>query len=353
MKKRYLFLGLFLLLIAYLTLWPVPIDPEVWEPPTAPALEGVYEKNEKLAAIERLFEGQCYKCEDLAIDTFGRVYGGAETGEVYRFDLEKGTREELVNTGGRPLGLDMDTLGNLIIADTEKGLWSLNPNTKELTLLTDKFGDYRIKFADDVEVADDGMMYFSDASNKFGYFKNTLDIAERRANGTLFSYNPSTNETAVVLPDLYFANGVATSPDSAFVLVNETSAYRTMRYWLKGSKKGTSEVFIDNLPGFPDGISRGEDGIYWLALISPRKADLDELFKSKFLRKLILRLPESIQPAPTHYSFILGLNSDGEVVYNLQDPNAKWAEITSVQQYGDYLYLGSLYEDGIARYKFR
>ena len=155
MKKRYLFLGIFLLLLAYLLFWPVPIEPEVWEPPTIPKFEGIYETNEKLAAIERLFEGQCYKCEDLAIDTLGRVYGGAETGEVYRFDLAKKTREELVNTDGRPLGLDFDSLGNLIIADTEKGLLSLNPETKELIVLTNKFEDYTFKFADDVEVAND------------------------------------------------------------------------------------------------------------------------------------------------------------------------------------------------------
>lgn len=41
------------------------------------------------------------------------------------------------------------------------------------------------------------------------------------------------------------------------------------RYWLKGPKQGTSDIFIDNLPGPPDGISIAEDGqTYWVTIYS-------------------------------------------------------------------------------------
>ena len=61
-------------------------------------------------------------------------------------------------------------------------------------------------------------------------------------------YDPSTGKTDMLLDGLYFANGVALSADEDYILVNETSRYRITRYWLKGDKAGSSEIFADNPP---------------------------------------------------------------------------------------------------------
>ena len=37
--------------------------------------------------------------------------------------------------------------------------------------------------------------------------------------------------------------------------------YRIQKYWLCGDKAGTAEIFIENLPGFPDNVSSNEKGI--------------------------------------------------------------------------------------------
>src|SRR2546426_5358489 len=91
-------------LIAYLLLWPVPINPVAWTPPTAPELTGVYAQNSELARIERLhIDG--FAPEDIAIDSQDRLYSGAVDGRIFRFQAD-GTRPEVfVNTQGRPLGL--------------------------------------------------------------------------------------------------------------------------------------------------------------------------------------------------------------------------------------------------------
>ena len=39
------------------------------------------------------------------------------------------------------------------------------------------------------------------------------------------------------------------------------------RYWFDGPKKGTKELGLGNLPGYPDNINRASDGNYWLALL--------------------------------------------------------------------------------------
>lgn len=70
--------------------------------------------------------------------------------------------------------------------------------------------------------ASDGSVYFSVASTKFGLHNWYLDLLEARPNGQLLKYNPTSNEIAIVLDNLYFANGVALSKDEDYLLVCET-----------------------------------------------------------------------------------------------------------------------------------
>ena len=45
--------------------------------------------------------------------------------------------------------------------------------------------------------------------------------------------------------------------------------------WLTSDRAGEDDVFIDNLPGFPDNINPGLDGRVWVGLVSPRSAPLN------------------------------------------------------------------------------
>ena len=340
-------LALLVLIIAYFVFWPSPIEPEAWTPPIAPTLSGPYQKNNKLEALEILYAGQCNKCEDIAVDSMGRIYGGQLNGDIV--EIDNGKRRVVANTGGRPLGLHFDHSGNSIVADAGAGLLSIAPQSGKVTVLVDEYDGKKMIFVDDLEVAADSVIYFSDASTKWGFEHSTLDILEGRGNGILYACNPNTKETKRLLDDLRFANGIAIAHDQSYVLVNETGRYRTHRYWLKGPKTGQSDIFIDNLPGFPDGISQGNDGLYWIAIVSPRQQSLDDIASSPFIKNVIAKMPAFLQPAPVHYGMVLGIDSNGKVVHNLQDPKGKFAENTSVQQVGDQIYIGSLYENGIGR----
>lgn len=65
----------------------------------------------------------------------------------------------------------------------------------------------------------------------------------------LFHYDAAKNKSKVLLDGLWFANGVALSPKEDFVLVSETARSQIRRYYLKGEKKGTDDIFVDGLPG--------------------------------------------------------------------------------------------------------
>ena len=354
MKRILLSLGFILALsIIYLLLWPVPINPAAWTPPRGPSLTGPYEKNSRLVGTERLSLGAGFAPEDVALDDTGRIYAGVDDGRIIRLAPNGTGPEMFANTHGRPLGLAFDKNGNLIIADAVKGLLSAAPGGVISTLSTESEG-LPFRCTNDLDVAADGRIYFTDASNRFPLTDFKADFLEHQPNGRLLMYDPSTKGTHTLLSNLHFANGVAISPDQAFLLVVETGEYRVWRVWLKGPHQGKSEVFIENLPGFPDGISSNGHDRFWLALVTPRDAVLDKLLPHPSLRKVVMRLPSFMQPAPKRYSFVLALDGNGKVVDNFQDGSPQcYAEIANVVEHNGTLYFGSIGESTVGRFRLR
>ena len=337
------------MLVAYLLFWPVEISPGAWAPPAAPGLVGPFEANDKLRSAVRLGADVGRAPEDIAIGVDGRIYAGFEDGRIVRFAADGASHEVFANTDGRPLGLEFDAQQNLIVADSYKGLLSIS-QAGDITVLATEHGGKRFGFTDDLDIAGDGVIYFSDASWKFGQTQYMEDIIEHQPNGRMLAYDPASNTVRLVMDGLYFANGVAVAPDDSFVLVAETGKYRVLRYWLKGEKQGTTEVFIENLPGFPDGVTTGEAGRFWVALAAPRDATLDALLPRPFVRKVIMRIPAFLRPQAARYSHVLALDADARVTQNLQDPGAVYAPITNVREHAGQLYFGSIEEMGFGRY---
>ena len=336
------------LLVAYLLFWPVAVDPAAWTPPAMPPPDGPYATNTALQAAERLAEGAGVGPEDVALDAEGRVYGGCADGRIVRV-APSGAWETFVDTGGRPAGLRFDASGNLLVCDCERGLLSIDPARNVRVLATEADG-VPIRFADDLDIAADGTVYFSDASTKFGFRDFALDVVEHRPNGRLLAYDPKTGATRVVLEGLNFANGIAISDDQTYVLVAESNTYSVRRVWLSGPRAGENEPWLDGLPGFPDGILSNGHGIYWLAVSAPRDGLLDTLMPHPFWRRVLARLPRFALPGPKRVGLVFGLDASGRVVYNLQDPTgARYANVTNVVERDGWLYLGSLLEPAIGR----
>lgn len=339
--------------LAYLLLAPVTINPGAWTPPVAPTLTGQYQQNTRLATVQKLPLGDGHKPEDVALDADGRIYAGFEDGRIMVLEPDGTQPRVFANTGGRPLGLVFDRAGNLIVADAIKGLLSVNKSGVVKVLAVEADG---AKFVclNDLDVGADGTIYFTEASNRFPMSQFANDLLEHQPNGRLLALDPQTQKPRTLLRDLYFANGVAVSPDQSFVLVVETGKYRVRRVWLKGPRVGQDDIFIDNLPGFPDGISSNGRDRFWLALPTPRLAIVDRMLPHPFLRKVVARLPKFLQPAPQRYSFVLGLDQNGHVVENLQNPSPDcYAEISNVLEHNGALYFGSIGEDTVGLFPLR
>jgi sugar lactone lactonase YvrE len=325
--------------IAYLSLWPVEITPGGWTPPRL-AQQGP--TNLALKGIKRIGLNVGVGPEGISFDDAGRIYAGYVDGRVVRFSADGQTHEELANTGGRPWGTFAAADGSaVLVADAVKGLLRVASGKVEV-LATESDGT-PFRLTDDVVQAKSGIIYFSDASSKYGLDKMMADVFEHGAYGRLLSYDPHTKKTTTLVSGLHVANGVALGPDEAYILVSETLQYRVMRYWLKGPKAGQFEPFIENLPGFPDNVSyNGKDG-FWLALFAPRDVMLDGMLPHPALLKAVYRIPEAIRPKAVKHARVLKLDLNGKVTADLQDAtDGAYAPITSVRERGAWLYFGSI-----------
>jgi sugar lactone lactonase YvrE len=341
--------GIAVVCVLYLVAWPVEIDPTAWTPPRAPSPTGVFAPNDRLTHLEKVAERDIGP-ESVAIDARGYLYTGLLDGRIVRIESDAATVGPYAQAR-EPLGMEFDVDGNLIVADASLGLISVDPGGNIATLTREVDGT-PINFADDLAIASDGTIYFTDASTKFTNRESVSDIFEHRPNGRLLAYTPSTGLTRVVLDGLYFPNGAAIGPNEAYLLFNETSMYRVRRYWLTGERAGQTDTFIDNLPGFPDNISFNSHDTFWVALAGgPRlRAALDPLLPHPFLRKIVWRIPGFLSGTSTGEGYVVGLDLHGNVVHTLQDPSGEtYPDTTSVIEHMGWLYIGSFSAHGVGR----
>jgi sugar lactone lactonase YvrE len=360
MKKIVLtIVAILFLLAAYLTLWPVPINPVSWNAPKQPGYVGPHAVNTKLANLKMISLGKEEGPEHIAFGKDGKLYTTVASGNILRMKPDGSAQEVFANTGGRVLGFDFDKAGNLIAADANKGLLSISPD-KIITVLTDKVNGDPILYADAVVVARSGKMYLSDASARFapnkwgGTFEaSVLDILEQSSTGRVLEYDPANKTTRIVAKGFSFANGVALSSDEKNLFVNETGKYRLWKISVAAKDLDISiasdkaKVLFDNLPGYPDNLMRGQGGKIWLGFAKPRNPTIDNLAAKPFMRKLTLRLPRSMWPIPKAYGHVIAFTEDGKVVVDMQDPSGAYPETTAVTETSDRLYIQSLHAKGL------
>ncbi|ANF87034.1 gluconolactonase [Pseudomonas antarctica] len=348
---RHLLFVLALAVIAFLLLMPTKVQPVNWSAPKAPSMrEGTYAENQRLKAVQKIGAQDIPGPEALLLDAQGFLISGLHDGRIIRTSPDSHTLEVLANTGGRPLGLAFHPDGRLIVADGVKGLLALDAN-RQLTPLSSAANGVPFGFTNDVTIDASGRYgYFSDSSSRWGYGQDGEAVIEHGGDGRLLRYDFSNGTTQVLLDHLQFANGVALGPDENYVLVNETGAYRISRYWLKGARAGSHDLFADNLPGLPDNLSFNGRDRFWVALYSPRSPLLDGFAGYPFLRKVMVRALMVVPKPIEHKAFVLGLDTDGQVIANLQDGSpGNYSPITTAREYGDWLYLGSLKSTSMAR----
>tara|TARA_B100000315_G_C14595953_1_gene599338 strand:- start:16409 stop:17509 length:1101 start_codon:yes stop_codon:yes gene_type:complete len=326
------------------------VEPAAFHPELVSPFEGNLAVNRELTKLTWLGKGELNGPEDVALDEAGNLFSTNEDGTIKKIS-PTGEMTVFANTSGRPLGMKFAPSGDLMVADGLKGLLSISISG-EINVLVKHTDDFPLTMADDLDISSGGVVYFSDVTSPEVGNDFFNDILIHRPFGRLLKYDTDNKECKVILDSLYFANGVALSPDEEFVLVAETGNFQITRLWIKGPKKGQRDLFSVNLPGYPDGIMGDGKGNYWMALFSPRKPIVDKLYSPRvWLKKILLRIPEWARPKPENYGLIVLIDSNGEIIRSLHDQKGKTiANITNVIEHDGKLYIGTLYGDGVGIY---
>jgi len=330
---------------AYLLFWPTPLDPYAWTPPLDPGTgpgspfrptQELRSQQDLAATVIQTKFGDAgrpenFGPEDVAVRPVdGRVYTGIGDGSILSIDPGSGETRFFANTGGRPLGVTFDETGDtLYVADAKLGLVSVDPDGT-VTVLANEADGESATFADNLDVQRDGTVWFSAPTREHSLAQVALDVWDSRPSGRLLRYDPQTKTASVKLDNLFYANGVAVAQDESFVLVAEFLAFRITRYWLKGEREGTHDVFVDGLPGYPDNITRTPDGRFLVGLSLERVPGLDKQRPHPWMVKVLYRLPAFLKPKAQYPGYLLEFDATGRLLRFAADETADvTAQVTS------------------------
>lgn len=182
---------------------------------------------------------------------------------------------------------------------------------------------------------------------------------------------------------MFFANGLALSPEEDFIIVAETGAMRLTKYWLKGSKAGKSEVFVDGLPGLPDNLTPDDEGL-WVPLVMAADSEnpsgfamfshfphlrmffarmlalletpfklINNAYPNKIAQRFIhfIGHGESIQLLAPKRATIVRVDWSGHIVGSLHGFDKSVGSVSHVLEFNDNLLLGSPFNRFLARVK--
>ncbi|XP_046401505.1 adipocyte plasma membrane-associated protein-like [Ischnura elegans] len=385
------------LLIVFLPGLPPPFEfSELRVTPPMP-LEGPLAVNGDLNRGEHLFEGKIKGPESLEVYK-GEIYSGIHGGEIVKFVNDEvvpvvkfgkpcgGFIEEAVC--GRPLGLKFDSKGYLFVADAYYGIFQVDVNKRAFTQLVsmdEPINGKKAKFPNGIDVASDGMVYWSDSSAVVDLQNGGFSVFGDRS-GRLLRYNPKTKQNEVLVDNLYLANGVSLSSEENYVLVAETMASRIIRYHLKGPKKGQTDVFLDGLPGAPDNIKRTENDGFFIALTAHRApggfnvleflgmhpilqkffarmfmlielpfAFIDSVIPNFYTKKIVHMIGsfETVADVVPSSARIVEVDKLGNVIGSLHCTDGSLKHISEVLYHDRTYYLASPYNEYLGRVKTR
>ncbi|TXL74250.1 ABC transporter permease [Vineibacter terrae] len=331
-------------------------------PSTAPDSDTAFAQNDKLRNVDAIGLGRIEAPEDVILDRHDNLYAGSRHGDIIRFfppDYER--MEVYAHIGGQPLGMAFDRQDNLYVCIGGMGLYRITPERK-VEKATDETNrswrsvndDSRLRLADDLDIADDGRIFFSEATVRYEMDEWPVESVEARGNGRIICYDPNTNSTHTAVSGLKFPNGICIASDGRSILFAETFGCTVKRYWFDGPKKGQVEMVMDNLPGYPDNINLASDGNYWLAMVGMRCPALDLAWRMPgFRRRMAKRLPvDEWLFANINTGCVIKFNEKGEVLESLWDLGGKnHPMITSMREHKGHLYLGGILNNRIGRYK--
>jgi gluconolactonase len=196
---------------------------------------------------------------------------------ILRWDETTSAVSVFRHPSGNANGNARDRMGRLVTCEHSARRVTRTEYDGSITVIVDRFQGKRLNSPNDVVVASDGAIWFTDPPFGLGSFYEGT-IAEPELNPNIYRVDPLTGEAAIAANDVSGPNGLCFSPDEKRLYVVESRAVpnRKIRVFdvIDGRYLGASRVLIDAGAGTPDGFRCDIDGNIWAGW-GMGSADLD------------------------------------------------------------------------------
>lgn len=290
--------------------------------------------------------------EDILVLPNGDVITGTIDGRLQKIRADFSGADTLVQMDVRALGMDMMLDGRVVFCDPNGGVYAVDVERGVVETLASDYEGRPLGVCNNPSVAADGTVYFSVSTTRHDVFNSVSDIVENKPTGGLFRIADD-GRVEKLLGDLLFANGVVVAPDQQSVLIAETGTAKIHRVWVEGPKTGSSEVFVEGMHGMPDNLALADDGTLLVAWPSPfDKRVQDIIALPAIVRKLIIMLPNFMKPKAADRFMFARYDFEGTLLGFVDYEAAGYHFVTGLRQVGDWVYVGSVEEDAVARIPF-
>ena len=198
------------------------------------------------AKLEKL-TGDCKFTEGPAADKNGDVYFTDQPNDrILKWSAADNTVTEWMKPCGRSNGLCFDNTGQLIAcADEKNQLWSINPDTKAITVLVENYHGKLLNGPNDVWVAPDNTIYFTDPLYKRDYWKGLRDPAAQQDKQAVYMLSADRKTLKRIIEDLKQPNGIIGTPDGKTLYVADIGDKKTYRYDLKSGQPTNKKLHCE------------------------------------------------------------------------------------------------------------
>jgi gluconolactonase len=248
----------------------------MWEPserypdPAVRSLDPAFDKYRlPLASVERLFTG-CRWSEGPVWFGDGRylLWSDIPNNRILRWDEETGQVTTFRKPSNNANGNTRDRQGRLVTCEHDARRVTRTEYDGSITVLADAYQGRKLNSPNDVVVASDGAVWFTDPLfGILGYYEGHKAESENKP--AVYRIDPKTGILAVMADDIPGPNGLAFSPDekTLYVVASRQMPHRTILAYDVvggGTKLGGGRTLIDAGPGgSPDGFRVDVDGNLW------------------------------------------------------------------------------------------
>jgi gluconolactonase len=245
----------------------------MWEPqsryPDADvvSLDPSFDRFRVLGGIERLATG-CRWAEGPVWFGDGRylLWSDIPNDRILKWEEETGAVSVFRKPSRNANGNTRDRQGRLITCEHEGRRVTRTEYDGSITVLCDNIGGRRLNSPNDVVVARDGAIWFTDPPfGILGYYEGQM--AESEIAPAVYRIDPHSGVAAVVADDIPGPNGLAFSPDEniLYIVASRARPREILAYDVTdGVRLSGGRTFIDAGPGgTPDGFRVDVEGNLW------------------------------------------------------------------------------------------